>query len=167
MSAEKNVSGAPVELTRNPTGGTKPMKLQRTPVTTSRPVIAGIRTPEVETAPEPAKADDSTARRTLAGALLTGPVADRPLLSYETPIYPEWAKREGVEGSSTIYFVVLPDGRIKKNVVVKKTAGFEDFDHNAIAAILAWRFEPLRGNTTGEQWGTIKFHFRLNDVRSN
>lgn len=167
VTAEENSPGTPDELTREPVGSPRPAELRRLPVNTTRPAIAKVQTREIETTPSPAKATDSTARRTLAGASLTGPVADRPLLSYRKPLYPEWAKREGVEGSATIYFVVLPDGRVKQNVVVQKTSGFEDFDRNAIEALLAWRFEELRGSGAGEQWGTITFHYRLNDMISS
>lgn len=111
-----------------------------------------------------ASAGDAAARRTVAGASLAGPIADRKVLSTDVPDYPEWAKREAVEGSVTLYFVVRPDGTVKENVVVQKTAGFGEFDDNARAALLAWRFEPLHGGRTGEQWGTITFHFRLRDV---
>ncbi|UCH82880.1 MAG: TonB family protein [Candidatus Latescibacterota bacterium] len=106
----------------------------------------------------------SDAQRVLAGAKLTGPVADRPVLSYDVPDYPEWAKKEAVEGSVTIYFVVLPDGSVKENIMVEKTAGFADFDDNAVRALLSWRFAPLKGGGTGEQWGTITFNYRLSDV---
>jgi TonB family protein len=80
------------------------------------------------------------------------------------PEYPEWAKREAVEGSVTLYFVVRSDGTVKENVVIQKTAGFGDFDENARLALRGWLFEPLRGGRTGEQWGTITFHFRLRDA---
>jgi TonB family protein len=60
-----------------------------------------------------------------------------------------------------IYFVVLADGRVKENVMVQRTSGFADFDQNAVDAILAWRFESLAAGKTGEQWGTILFHYRL------
>lgn len=112
-------------------------------------------------APTPAEVGDATARRTVAGASLAGPIADRPVLQAAVPDYPEWAKREAVEGSVTLYFVVRPDGGVKENVVIQKTAGFGDFDENARLAIRAWRFEPLRSGRTGEQWGTITFHYRL------
>jgi TonB family protein len=111
----------------------------------------------------PARSEGGAARRSLAGASLMGPVADRPVLSYTRPVYPEWAKRDAVEGSVTLYFVVRPDGSIKENVLVQKTAGFEDFDENARTALRAWRFQPLTGGRTGEQWGTITFHFRLSE----
>ena len=93
-----------------------------------------------------------------------GPVADRPVLSYVRPVYPEWAKRDAVEGSVTLYFIVRPDGSIKENILVQKTAGFEDFDENARTALRAWRFQPLTGGRTGEQWGTITFRFRLTEA---
>jgi TonB family protein len=102
--------------------------------------------------------------RNLAGASLMGPVADRPLVSYGVPAFPEWAKREGVEATVSLYFIVRPDGRIKENILVEKTSGFEDFDTNAIEALQSWRFEPLGPGTTGEQWGTITFHFRLRNA---
>jgi len=112
----------------------------------------------------PARGSEASARRSLAGAMLMGPVADRPVIQYTTPIYPEWAKRDAVEGSVTLYFVVRPDGSIKENVLVQKTAGFEDFDENARAALKAWRFQALTGGRTGEQWGTITFRFRLREA---
>jgi TonB family protein len=116
---------------------------------------------EHSAAATPAPAAEQTARRTLAGAALAGPIADRPILHYVAPVYPEWAKRDAVEGSVTLYFVVRADGEVKENVLVQKTAGFEDFDENARIALRSWKFEPLREGRTGEQWGTITFHYRL------
>jgi TonB family protein len=102
--------------------------------------------------------------RTLAGASLIGPLADRPIVSYVAASYPEWAKREGVEGSVRLYFVVRADGTVKETIVVEKTAGFEDFDDSARLALRAWRFAPLGSGQIGEQWGRITFHFRLRET---
>ena len=113
--------------------------------------------------PEAATEAESHARRSVAGASLAGPIADRPVLHVVTPAYPEWAKRDGVEATVTLYFVVRPDGSVRENILVQKTAGFSEFDDNARAALGAWRFEPLHGGRTGEQWGTITFHYRLRD----
>ena len=115
-------------------------------------------------APAAADMGERAARRTVAGASLAGPIADRKVLGSVVPVYPDWAKREAVEGSVTLYFVVLPDGAVKENIVVQKTAGFGDFDENARTALRGWKFEPLRAGRTGEQWGTITFRFRLRDV---
>ena len=92
---------------------------------------------------------------------MIGQVADRGLLTQVKPVYPEWAKQEAVEASVTIYFLVLPDGRVKENVLVDRTSGFGDFDESAVNAILQWRFEAVSG--TREQWGKITFNFRLTD----
>ncbi|OGF13210.1 MAG: hypothetical protein A2W00_02850 [Candidatus Eisenbacteria bacterium RBG_16_71_46] len=144
-------SGPPLELTR---GRAAPA-----------PALAQAAAPTRASAPAPAEGGSATARRTLAGASIIGPVADRAVLHHETPVYPEWAKRDAVEGSVTLSFVVRADGTVKENVLVQKTAGFQEFDENARVALLAWRFEPLREGRTGEQWGTITFRYRLQDAR--
>jgi len=128
------------------------------------PAIASTGLPPAER-PEAAAppSGGETARRTLAGASLAGPIADRAILQMTQPVYPDWAKKEAVEGSVTLYFVVRPDGSVKENVLVQKTAGFQDFDESARTALRAWRFAALGAGRTGEQWGTITFHFRLRD----
>jgi len=148
-----------------PSSGNSPIGLIRDERRIMQAAVVPMPIPE-EPSPTKAasKATDTTAKRVLAGAQLTGPVADRPVLHYEVPVYPEWAKREAVEGSVTIYFIVLPDGRVKENIMVQKTAGFEDFDENAVKALVTWRFEPLKTGMTGEQWGTITFNYRLSDA---
>lgn len=153
---------APANLNRG-TPSSAPLSLSRgTPVSGARLQPATVAVPR----PAQAEAAESatTATRDLAGARLSGPVADRPILSHTTPVYPEWAKREAVEGSVTLRFFVRPDGSIKENVLVQKTAGFEDFDQSAVVALRAWRFQPLPAGRTGEQWGTITFHFRLREA---
>jgi TonB family protein len=142
--------GPPLSLTRGPSSGLTP-------------AFASTGLKAERSAPAAAPAGEQATRRTLAGAALAGPIADRPILHYVAPVYPEWAKRDAVEGSVTLYFVVRPDGGVKENVLVQKTAGFEDFDENARAALRTWKFQPLREGRTGEQWGTITFHFRLGE----
>ena len=156
-------SGPPVALQRGGTGGGGPaLSLTRGGGTGAAPALiaapAGVGGGATEA---PARESESTARRNIAGASIVGPIADRAVLSHPLPSYPEWAKREAVEGSVTLYFVVRPDGGVKENIQVQKTAGFEDFDESARIALRGWRFEPLRGGRTGEQWGVITFHFRL------
>jgi TonB family protein len=146
----EGTTSAPIQLSRS-----KP-RVQKADVLVAPPVT--------DTRPTRAPAQTSDASRQLAGARMTGPVADRPIVSYTSPSYPEWAKSEGVEGSVMIYFVVLPDGSVKENVMVQRTSGFADFDQNAVDAILSWRFEALGAGKTGEQWGTILFHYRLRSV---
>jgi TonB family protein len=109
--------------------------------------------------------DPGVVRQVLAGVTLRGPVADRPLLAYRAPDYPESAKREAIEGTVRLQFFVLPNGSIKENVLVERTSGFEEFDRNARLALLDWRFEPLPAGAAGEQWGIITLNYRLEDSR--
>jgi TonB family protein len=155
-----------INLNRGGSGGTGPaLSLTRGGSTSLGPAMATTGLPsEGAAAPTPAKGGETTARRNLAGATLMGPIADRAVISYATPTYPDWAKRDGVEGSVTLYFVVRPDGSVKENVLVQKTAGFEDFDENARSALKVWKFQPLTGGRTGEQWGTITFRFRIREA---
>ncbi len=149
------------ELTREDTPRGKPIALKRVEGTRGKPAVAVPVVPESRAMPTQAEITESTARRELAGAQLVGPVADRPVISYITPEYPEWAKRDGIEGSVTLYFIVRPNGWVKENVLVQKTSGFQDFDQKALVALMNWRFQPLEGGATGEQWGSITFHFKL------
>jgi len=154
--------GAPIALGRGGGGGSAPLPLAHGTGQGGVPALATVAEPRPSAVP--ARGGDTSARRTIAGAAITGPIADRPVLSYSVPLYPEWAKRDAVEGAVTLYFVVRPDGGVKENVLVQKTAGFEEFDDNARMAIRAWRFKPLASGQAGEQWGVITFNFRLRDA---
>ncbi len=158
--------GTPIAMARGGGGGGPPLPLVRGGGGSgSAPTLATVaESHHGGDTPAPARGGDSTARRTVAGASITGPIADRQIVSYSVPAYPEWAKHDAVEGAVTLYFVVLPDGEVKENILVQRTAGFEDFDENARVALRAWRFKALRPDQTGEQWGTITFHYRLRDA---
>jgi TonB family protein len=158
--------GSPVALNRGGSGAGAPLPLARGSGTGSAPTLATVAESNHGggDAPAPARGGEGTARRTVAGASISGPIADRPVLSYTVPAYPEWAKHDAVEGAVTLYFVVRPDGGVKENILVQKTAGFEDFDENARVALRAWRFKPLGPGQSGEQWGTITFRYRLQNA---
>jgi TonB family protein len=160
--------GEKVELVRERVTRGSAVQLVRSSPMRSPPNLALSRMTEEATTrtslPPPTCSVES--KEILTGISLSGPVADRALISYQAPDYPEWAKREAVEGSVSLYFEVLPGGKVKKNILVQKTSGFEDFDHNATLALLNWYFEPLGNGMTGEQWGSITLNYRLDDARS-
>jgi TonB family protein len=165
VPAEKRGASAPaVNLKRSqkPTSG--PQVLKRGPEKAERnaPTLATVAT-ESPTAAVAVPDVSSATRRSLGGAELVGEVADRPVIEHPMPTYPDWAKDQAVEGTVTLSFVVLPDGRVKENIQIQKTAGFADFDRNALAALARWRFAALVGGAANEQQGTITFHYRLRD----
>lgn len=124
-------------------------------------VLATATPPPVRRQPEAAVAP---AEEILPGISLAGEVSGRQLVTYATPEYPEWAKRDGVEVSVELFFTVLPSGQVKENVLVERTSGYDDFDRRAKTALAAWRFESLAAGTAGEQWGRIEFKYRLRDA---
>lgn len=68
------------------------------------------------------------------------------------PNYPDGARRNGLNGSVTVEFVVGTDGRVVKAEAVKWS--HRDFIDSAVRAVQDWRFEP------GTQGGR-KVRFRM------
>ena len=161
-AADPGLSASSVDLNRVENSRPQPAALNRGPVETKRSAPALATAPQEKSVAAAAMPDmDSVARRTLEGAELAGEIANRPVIEHTMPLYPDWAKSQAVEATVTLYFVVLPDGRVKENIQVQKTAGFSDFDLSATAALKKWRFQALTGGAAHEQWGTITFRFRL------
>ncbi len=152
-----------IALDRSENTNVRTVQLARSEKSPARSAVRLGTIPEKNVTPATVARADSTARRMIDGMIVVGPVADRMLISYGKPGYPDWAKREGIEGAVDLYFIVLPNGNVKENILVQRTSGFEDFDRNAIDALLAWKFEPLSSGRTGEQWGAITFDYRLSD----
>jgi len=77
------------------------------------------------------------------------------------PVYPESARRAGIEGTSLLRFEINEQGMVNK-VTVEKSAGHEDLDRAAVAAIQRWRFEPARrGSQAVAVWVTLPIRFEL------
>jgi protein TonB len=86
----------------------------------------------------------------------------KPLGGYQTtPRYPEWARRQGIEGVTQLRFEVLANGRVGR-VVVDGPSGHIDFDQAAVSAIKMWRFEPARRGTEAVAvWVRLPVRFSL------
>ena len=77
------------------------------------------------------------------------------------PTYPESARRAGIEGTSLLRFEITEGGMVSK-VTVEKSAGHEELDRAAIAAVQKWRFEPARrGAQAVAVWVTLPVRFEL------
>lgn len=61
-----------------------------------------------------------------------------------SPRYPEMLRRDGVDGSVTVEFVVGTDGRVLHAEVVKWS--HREFVEPAVRAVREWRFEPGKQN---------------------
>jgi TonB family protein len=89
-----------------------------------------------------AEKDLATARE--ANALATNIVSANSLKRTRTvqPIYPEAARKKGVEGWVELAFTVTPNGTVE-NVEVRNASPANVFDDAAVRAIRGWRFEPV------------------------
>jgi protein TonB len=77
------------------------------------------------------------------------------------PAYPESARRQGVEGVTTLRFQVLTDGSVGE-VAIASSAGHGELDQAAVEAIRKWRFEPARrGKEAVVVWVTLPVRFAL------
>ncbi|MHC5053824.1 MAG: energy transducer TonB [Planctomycetota bacterium] len=59
------------------------------------------------------------------------------------PRYPRLARGRGIEGTSLLGVVVLPDGTVGEIKVVR-TSGHRVLDEAAVTAVRRWRFRPAR-----------------------
>lgn len=61
------------------------------------------------------------------------------------PVYPESARKRGVEGWVELAFTVMPNGTVD-DVEVRNASPADVFEDSAVRAIRQWRFEPVERN---------------------
>ncbi|MGH8175898.1 MAG: energy transducer TonB, partial [Steroidobacter sp.] len=61
------------------------------------------------------------------------------------PVYPESARKRGVEGWVELAFTVMPNGTVD-DVEVRNASPADVFEDAALRAIRQWRFEPVQRN---------------------
>jgi protein TonB len=90
------------------------------------------------------------------------PVEKQPVpVKQVQPVYPEIARRAGVEGTVWVKILVDKEGKAKKAVVMKSDA--EIFDEPAKQAALQWVFTPaMMNNGPVSVWAAVPFRFKLN-----
>lgn len=89
-------------------------------------------------------------------------VDERPrILHHVAPVYPQLARRRGIEGWVEIKFLVTSHGRVSQESIVQaEPEGV--FENSALTALRAWRFAPgmLKGQAV-DTWVVQKINFRL------
>jgi len=95
-----------------------------------------------------------------------GPVvrAARPRGGYQVrPVYPESARRAGLQGTTMLRIHIETDGRVS-DVSVARSAGHQALDEAAADAVRRWRFEPAL-NAAGpvSMWAVVPVEFRISD----
>ena len=93
------------------------------------------------------------------------PVEKQPTpVKNPAPLYPEIARRAGVEGTVWVKIWVDKEGKAKKAQILKSDA--ELFNQAAIDAAMQWVFTPaVMNNGPVAVWVSIPFKFKLNQGR--
>jgi protein TonB len=79
------------------------------------------------------------------------------------PRYPEYAKRQGIEGLSRIKLLVAADGRIK-DAVVTSSSGSDVLDKAAIAAFKRCQFSvEIVDGVPRDTWFPIQYQWTIKD----
>ncbi len=74
---------------------------------------------------------------------ISEPIFNAEYLNNPSPIYPESAKRDGVQGRVILLVNVSSDG-LPKNVTIVSSSGFSVLDKSAKSAISSWKFIPAK-----------------------
>ena len=95
-----------------------------------------------------------------------GPIvrAARPKGGYQVrPVYPESARRAGIQGTTLLRIHIEVDGHVS-DVSVQRSAGHQSLDEAAADAVRRWRFEPAL-NSAGpvSMWAVVPVEFRIGD----
>ncbi|MBI2428196.1 MAG: TonB family protein [Ignavibacteriales bacterium] len=90
------------------------------------------------------------------------PVEKQPVpVSHPSPIYPEIARRAGVEGTVWVNMWVTKEGKVKQAVAIKSSADI--LNQAAIDAAVQWTFTPaIMNNGPVAVWVSVPFRFQLN-----
>lgn len=115
----------------------------------------------VPAAPQPARRAAAAAEAgPKKGVEIEGPLADRKVLAYSVPAFPDWARSQGIlEAATSIRFTVDAEGRVLPDMRVERSSGAGRLDKMCMDALRSWRFAPRTG--AGVQWGVITFRFVL------
>jgi TonB family protein len=98
-------------------------------------------------------------------ALLTNVVSTASLKRTKTvnPVYPESARKRGVEGWVELAFTVKKNGTVD-DVEVRNASPASVFDDAAVRAVRQWRFEPVQRNGAAvEQRAMTRLRFSQQD----
>lgn len=94
---------------------------------------------------------------------IEGELAARTIQRQVNPIYPDWAKKQGIEATVKFRMVVLPNGLLKEDELqLDQTSGYRELDRVVYDALVQWEFAPLPSEIPQvNQSGVISFSFSL------
>lgn len=129
----------------------RPEQVKPAPTAPAQP--APVPTPAPVAAPAPPA--------TPAPAPVTPPSASAGYLKNPAPEYPSLAQRRGWEGTVLLRVHVLASGS-PSDIQIQQSAGRQQLDEAAVAAVRRWSFAPARqGNQAVDGWVTVPIDFKI------
>lgn len=109
----------------------------------SAPSLQGLSAQAVTQSAPPAPAAASAPAASAASSALSAANNDAEVipLNEVLPVYPDNARRRGIEGYVKLAFTITPDGKVE-NVRVVESSPKNVFDREARRAAVRWRFAP-------------------------
>ncbi len=109
----------------------------------SAPSLQGLSAQAVTTSAPAAPAAASAPAASTAQSAQSAPSNDAEVipLNEVLPVYPDGARRRGIEGYVKLAFTITPDGKVE-NVRVVESSPKNVFDREARRAAVRWRFAP-------------------------
>lgn len=94
---------------------------------------------------------------------IEGELASRAIKHQVNPVYPDWAKKQGIEATIKFHLTVLPNGLLREDdLQLDQTSGYRELDRAVYDALIQWEFQPLDPNVPQQdQSGVITFSFNL------
>lgn len=82
-------------------------------------------------------------------------------LKNPAPVYPEYARERGWEGTVVLKVLVTSDGKVGE-IHVGRSSGHRILDDSALSTVRKWQFQPARaGHMTFSSWIKIPVRFVL------
>jgi TonB family protein len=95
-----------------------------------------------------------------SGLRVSPETMEKRIVTKVEPVYPEAARKAGLQGLVVMDAVIAPDGSVKR---LRPVSGPDLLAQSATAAVQSWRFEPyLSSGKPVEVETTIAIEFRLN-----
>jgi len=115
---------------------------------------------KIEVAPVSPKRTAAVQQEKRKAVEIEGPLADRKVVSYDVPQFPDWAKQRNIlEAEVVVLFYVDPDGNVISDMHVEHTSGYGQLDRLSMDSLRNWKFVPI--SSSERQWGRITFRFIL------
>jgi TonB family protein len=103
---------------------------------------------------------ESHAMVAASGLRVSPETMEKRIVTKVEPVYPEAARKAGLQGLVVMDAVIAPDGTVKR---LRPVSGPDLLAQSATAAVQSWKFEPyLSSGKPVEVETTIAIEFRLN-----